>query len=193
MAKKKTMQEILNQSWKDVQQLSTKELKTQINTLNAVANKRIKRVKELDIESPATRDLEEFFKLEQSNNKQGLQKQFSRLTDFLSMPTTTIKGAREYTQLSNELAKLMGYEETKQGRTDAWDLLEKYRAKYPNVISTGSDPKYHQIAKIVGKYGVTDLDDIEKIRQFEDTFKDDFEYFEEDEGNDEVIQFFMGR
>lgn len=180
MAKKKTMKEIQQQSWKDIQQLSKRELKEQINTLNAVANKRIKRLESRDLESPAVRELKGYFKLKQTDTKQGLQKQLSALTHFLDTKTSTLTGAKEYTTFSNKLASLMNLPETHQGRIDAWEILEKYRAQNPNIVQTGSREIYEKIATIVGERGVISPEEIERIRQQNEEFTDDFDYFPND-------------
>lgn len=177
MAKKKTLKEIQSQSWLDIQQLNKNELREQINTLNTIANKRIRRLQDRDLESPATREIE-LLRMQKTDTKQGLQKQLSQTLNFLEMKTSTIKGAKEYTKLSNELAKSMGYPETKQGRKDAWSVLEKYREHKPAVVQSGSDEKYRQIAEIVGKTGMTDPEDLEKMREEMDRFKDDFNFWE---------------
>lgn len=177
MAKKKTLKEIQSQSWLDIQQLNKNELREQINTLNTIANKRIRRLQERDLESPATREME-LLRMQKSDTKQGLQKQLSTTLNFLEMKTSTIKGAKDYTKLSNELAKSMGFPETKQGRKDAWSVLEKYREHKPAVVQSGSDEKYRQIAEIVGKTGVTDPKDLEKMRQELDQFTDEFDFWE---------------
>lgn len=176
MAKKKTLSEIRSQSWKDIQQLNKKELKEQINTLNTIANKRIRRLQDRDLESPATREIE-LLRMKQTDTKQGLQKQLSQTLNFLEMKTSTIKGAKEYTDYSNELARRMGLPETHEGRQEAWSILEKYRQHKPAVIQTGSDEKYRQIADIVGNTGYTIPEDIEDVRQQQQTFKDDFTYW----------------
>ena len=192
MAKRKTSSEIRSQSWKDIQQLSKKELKEQINTLNAVVNKRIKRLQEKNLLSPATRELE-YFRLKPTDTKQGLQKQLSQLTNFLDMKTSTIKGAKQYTKFTDNLAEKMNLSEDPRSREKVWELLEKYRETNPHVVQTGSKEIYEQIARISGEYNTSDIEEIERLRQSENTFEDDFNYFEEDEDNDEIIQFFMGR
>ena len=189
---KKTSKEIRGQSWKEIQQLSKRELKEQINTLNAVANKRIKRLQEKKLLSPATRELEKFT-LKPTDTKQGLQKQLSQLTNFLDMKTSTITGAKQYTKFTDDLAKQMNISEDPQSRKKVWELLERYRESNPHIVQTGSKEIYEQIARISGKYNTLDIEEIERLRQFENTFEDDFNYFEEDEDNDEIIQFFMGR
>lgn len=179
MAKKKTSSEIRSQSWKDIQQLSKKELKEQINTLNAVANKRIKRLQDRDLLSPATRELEKF-SLQQSDTKQGLQKQLSQLTNFLDMKTSTITGAKEYTKFTDKLAKDMNLTEDPEARSKVWEIIERYRETHPHIVQTGSKETYEKIANIVGQYGIVDPTEIERIRQKETEFTDDFELFSED-------------
>ena len=179
MAKRKTSSEIRSQSWKDIQQLSKKELKEQINTLNAVANKRIKRLQDKDLMSPAVQEIEQF-RLKQSDTKQGLQKQLSQLTNFLDMKTSTIKGAREYTQFTDDLAKKMNLTPDKNARGKVWRVLEQYRETHPHIVQTGSKEIYEKIASIIGETGVFDVEELERIRQQETEFIDDFEYFDED-------------
>ena len=183
MAKKKTSSEIRSQSWKEIQQLSKRELKEQINTLNAVANKRIKRLQDRDLMSPAVKEIEQF-RLKQSETKQGLQKQLSQLTNFLDMKTSTITGAKEYTKFTDTLAKEMNLTEDKNARGKVWEILEHYRETHPHIVQTGSKEVYERIASIVGNTGVTDPEELERIRQQETEFVDDFEYFDEEDGED---------
>lgn len=190
MAKKKTMGEIKAQSWKDIQQLSKRELKEQINTLNAVANKRIKRLQDRDLLSPATRELEKF-SLQKSYTKQGLQKQLSQLTNFLDMKTSTITGAKEYTKFTNKLAENMNLTEDPNARSKVWEIIERYRETHPHIVQTGSKETYEKIANIVGQYGVVDPTEIEQIRQRETEFTDDFELFPEDVDTENEFEYII--
>lgn len=187
---RKTKGEILSQDWKTIQQLSERELRSQLRTLNDVANKRLQRLEQAGVDSPAMvgRGEKGKFTVPREATKQELQKSLSEVSDFIQQKTSSVKAARSYTESANELADTMGFDQTKAGRKAMWDIIDKFKETYPDKASQwGSDKIHQQIADIVAETGYADPQHIMSIMSDENEYDDDFDLF--DDTTDELMDY----
>lgn len=81
--------------------MTTKELNKELNRLNSLANKRLKRLKNKGIKSPALRNMPDKFTNKGKTRAEKL-KDFHRVSKFVNSETSTLKGVKDtYNKILN--------------------------------------------------------------------------------------------
>lgn len=139
---------------KALEELSLKELKRMSHDLFAVANKRIRRLQNKDVLSPALDALQkkrtghETFTIGSKNLKQ-LQREYSEAIAFLNLETSTVTGAKRY---ENNLKQYVGSDVSKKTVSYIFDLLHSIQERVPQKIygnMAGSVPILEQIQEML--------------------------------------------
>ena len=115
--------------------ITAKELKQRLNVLTGVANKRLARLKEADLTTPASRYLKFSVKNKSYNE---LKKEFSRARNFLRMKSSTVKGARSIEKAFKDRLKI----EVKAGdvietfdKKEFWEAYNKIKSSDKALIT----------------------------------------------------------
>ena len=124
-----TSKELLNISIKDFNKMSAKELAKAINTLQSVANKRIKRFQEADVKSPAlSKYLDRSTRYDgDATNINRLRSEFMSVKNFLESPTGSLRGYKKIKrQVTNTLLE-HGVDIRNVSYDDFFELYEKLK------------------------------------------------------------------
>lgn len=160
---------------KSLEALSLKELKRMSHDLFAVANKRIRRLQNKDVISPALNALQDkrgdnpLFTIGGKDLK-ALQREYSEAMAFLNLETSTVTGARRY---ENNLKNLVG-DVDDSTVSYMFDLLHSVQERLPESVFgsvVGSKPVLEQL--------------IESIE--EETNKTESEYESESDKRESII------
>ena len=105
-----TVREILDIDISDVNRFSEKTLRAAVQTLSSAANKRVRRINAAGVISPAVRATEQHGKFTpKGKSRNQLLSEFVRAVNFLRSETSTVKGARKFT---DNIRKNLGLNKT---------------------------------------------------------------------------------
>lgn len=139
---------------KAVEDLTLKELRKISHDLFAVVNKRIRRLAQKDVISPAYDSLMKkrggkTFTSGGKNLKQ-LQKEFAQAVAFYNMETSTVTGAKRY---ENNLKKYVGSDVSPSTVSYIFDLLHRVQERIPEAVFgsvVGSIPVLNVLNNVIG-------------------------------------------
>ena len=129
-----SIHDIMNIDLDTFNKMSEKELKSVTSRLVSAGNKRIRRLKAKDINSPALRSLGEqdafSVKLKKDMNKKqrvnAIRQEFAKIRNFLSAKTSTIKGYKAYSKkMRKEISEATGIPEKDIDANRLFDTLHK--------------------------------------------------------------------
>lgn len=139
---------------KAVEDLTLKELRKISHDLFAVVNKRIKRLSDKDVISPAYDSLmkKRGGKTFTSGGKnlKALRKEFAQAVAFYNMETSTVSGAKRY---ENNLKKYVGGDLSPSTISYVFDLLHRVQERIPGSIFgsvVGSIPVLNVLNNVIG-------------------------------------------
>lgn len=105
-----TVRELLDIDISDVNKFNEKTLRAAVQTLSSTANKRVRRINNAGVVSPAVRAAEQQGKFTpKGKNRNQLLSEFVRTVNFLQSETSTVKGARKFT---DKIRKNLGMNKT---------------------------------------------------------------------------------
>lgn len=139
---------------KALEDLSLKELKRMSHDLFAVANKRIRRLQNKDVISPALNALNDrrsghvTFTIGSKNLKQ-LQREYSEAMAFLNLETSTVTGAKRY---EAKLKQYVGSDISDKNISYMFDLLHSIQERIPERVFgkvAGSMPILEQLQEML--------------------------------------------
>lgn len=105
-----TVREILDIDISDVNKFNEKTLRAAVQTLSDAANKRVRRINNAGVVSPAVRAAEQQGKFTpKGKNRNQLLSEFVRAVNFLQSETSTVRGARKFT---DKIRKNLGMNKT---------------------------------------------------------------------------------
>lgn len=139
---------------KALEDLSLKELKRMSHDLFAVANKRIRRLQNKDVISPALNALNDrrsghvTFTIGSKNLKQ-LQREYSEAMAFLNLETSTVTGAKRY---EAKLKQYVGSDMSDKNISYMFDLLHSIQERIPERVFgkvAGSMPILEQLQEML--------------------------------------------
>lgn len=105
-----SIQDILDMDWKEIDKLSTEEMKQLSMRLNSAANKRLRRVEASGEErwSPAYKAVKQSggdFSVKGKTTKAEIKSELQRAGSFLSSKTSTVRGTKQHKQKIEDLIK----------------------------------------------------------------------------------------
>lgn len=183
----------LNMTASDFSKLSEKELRKVVQNLADTGNKRIKRMQEAGLKSPALNYIEHSkggAKFSTKGKKLNqLRAEYIRAKNFLTAETGNVKGARNF--IKNSVKGF--YEKTgiKMSVVDFQDIMEIYediKRADPSIVSY----KYHFIESITQEYemGATSVEDI-KTRLYNRREEIYLEKVARERDNESISSFFI--
>lgn len=93
-----TVRELLDIDISDVSKFNEKTLRAAVQTLSSTANKRVRRINAAGVVSPAVRAIEQHGNFTpKGKNRNQLLSEFVRVVNFLQSETSTVAGARKFT------------------------------------------------------------------------------------------------
>ena len=128
------IKDIMNIDLDTFNKMNERELKQITSRLVSAGNKRIRRLKSKDINSPALRSLGEddifSVKLSKDMNKKqrvnAIRQEFAKIRNFLSAKTSTLKGYRQYSKkMVKEISEATGIAEKDINANRLFDALHK--------------------------------------------------------------------
>lgn len=150
----KVKAELEKQALKELRQIAHKNF--------AIANKRITRLQQSNISSPALNALEKkrsgHVKFTQGGkNLKQLQKELAECYSFLNLETSTVRGARHF---EKQVENLVGAKYSDKKRvSQLFDLLHGIQERMPTAVfgnAVGSDPIMNDILEVIDSN--TDID-----------------------------------
>lgn len=112
--------------------LTNKELNKELNRLNSLANKRIKRLKKEGIKSPALKNMPEKFTNKGKTRAEKL-KDYHRVSKFVNYETSTVRGVKKTydkilhnTGLEDVILEKTSIDEKSMGTSQVIDLTEEF-------------------------------------------------------------------
>lgn len=104
------VREILDIDISDVNKFNEKTLRAAVQVLSSAANKRVRRIKAAGVISPAVRAVEQHGNFtSKGKNRNQLLSEFVRAVNFLQAETSTVRGARKFT---DKIRKNIGMNKT---------------------------------------------------------------------------------
>lgn len=180
------LDDILSMSNKEFNKLSYDELKPIVQKLNKVANDRMYKIKKANVFSPAVEDRETFKlgKIEGKNKLNQLRAKYREVSDFISLKTSTVKGAKKFEKMVqgsiNELREgksQLNYSELSvKQQSKLWKLYNAIREIDPVAFATLDSDQKMAIASMVFK----------KNRSFENLRIDLTNYLDKVRGEQDV-------
>lgn len=180
------LDDILNMSNKEFNKLSYEELKPIVQKLNKVANDRMYKIKKANVFSPAVEGRETFKlgKVDGKNKLNQLRAKYRDVMDFISLKTSTVKGAKKFKQMVqgsiNELregkSQLNYAELSVKQQSKLWKLYNAIREIDPVAFATLDSGQKMAIASMVFK----------KNRSFENLRIDLTNYLDKVRGEQDV-------
>lgn len=185
-----SIKDIMNIDLNTFNKLTEKELRQITSRLVSAGNKRIRRLAEHEINSPAMQSLgnQKFFsiKLEKNIGKQQrvnkLRSEFARARNFLTSETSTIKGYKEFTERTYErIEKETGISRDQLGRIGnrLFDTLHK--AQSMGLVSSYRGSKGSMQARNVIAEVLIDNPNVNEDTLFEWLEQQMEEFYEEQE------------
>ena len=105
-----TVRELLDIDISDVNKFNEKTLRAAVQTLSDAANKRVRRINAAGVISPAVRAVEQHGKFTpKGKSRNQLLSEFVRTVNFLQSETSTVAGARKFT---DKIRKNLGLNQT---------------------------------------------------------------------------------
>ena len=105
-----TVRELLDIDITDVNKFNEKTLRAAVQTLSSAANKRVRRINAAGVISPAVRAVEQHGNFTpKGKNRNQLLSEFVRAVNFLQSETSTVAGARKFT---DNIRKNLGLNKT---------------------------------------------------------------------------------
>lgn len=133
---------IINQSLRDFNKLSDRELTKQINYLNKYANQRIDRLKKNKITNRATKKLDQMgidkFKLKRGATEEEKKQLFMKLKNFLTEKTSTVSGHFEYQTNVRQGLQKRGIEISTKNQDKFFSIFDKLSEE----VELNQDMKY---------------------------------------------------
>lgn len=193
MARVNKVKEYTSLSASDFSKLKEKELRKVVQTLADAGNKRIKRLKEAGLKSPALNYVEHskgglHFSSKGKKLNQ-LRAEYIRVKNFLTAETGNVKGARKFIKDSVQgFYEKSGIVMSEKDFQDIMEIYEDIKRADPSITSY----KYHFIESVTAEFdnGATSADDI-KTRLYnrrEEIYK---EKVESENSNDSISSFFI--
>ena len=193
MARVSKVKQYLDMSASEFSKLKEKELRKVVQTLADAGNKRIKRMNEAGLKSPALNYIEHskggaHFSPKGKKLNQ-LRAEYIREKNFLTAETGNIKGARKFIKDSVQgFYEKSGIKISEKDFQDIMEIYEDIKRADPSVTSY----KYHFIESVSAEYenGATNAEDI-KTRLFnrrEEIYK---EKVERENSDDSISNFFF--
>lgn len=127
------VQDILNLDISEISKMDRKTLAKTVSTLASAGNKRVKRLKNKGIETPALRGLEKTGGNLSVKGKDvnALRKEFMRAKTFLTAKTSTFKG---YKAVQKEFEERIGGKLTPEQTKRFWSAYNKANEREPNFL-----------------------------------------------------------
>lgn len=160
--------EAMNISFKEFNSLNKRDLSRLVSTLSATANKRLKRLSEKEVNTPAYKyAISSGGKfISKGKNLNELRAEYIRVRDFLNMKTSSLKG---YRNVKIDLANRLGIDKKKilnlseNYWSDFWDLYNKSDELTPFILGSVDRQKY--VFDIFIENKGLDSDELEKVLQ----------------------------
>lgn len=129
-----TTQELLNLSGVEISKLKKSELRKIVQTLVSTSNKRLKRLQQKGISTPASRYAEKSGKFStKGKNMNQLRAEFIRLKEFLQAKTSTLRG---YNRFKKDVQKKLlekGIKIKQENLENIFSIYEKMKDINPSV------------------------------------------------------------
>lgn len=174
-------QDILSISPQQLKNLGESDLRRLSTRLVSSANKRLRRIEQAGVESPALREVKESggaFSVKGKSYNQ-LQHEFARARRFFKSKTSTVQGSRKYTQKFNDFTQ--GLDPSKQ--KGFFDVLSKlrqtdkatYESHYKEFVEANrdlinmdidSEYVYEELKKRLDAYYENEQEAIDEISTF---------------------------
>ena len=164
--------DILNLSDIDINRLSERDLAKVTRRLADAANKRIKNLQKLESRSPALAYVEENGGLFRTGGKNinELRAEFARARTFLSLKTSTLKGAKK---VRREFEEYVGQELTDKQVGHFWKIFHRLQTDKAADVNNRYQIAQQNVAEIIKDNPITDYDDLsdeEKENLWDDLF-----------------------
>ena len=146
-----TVRELLDIDISDVNKFNEKTLRAAVQTLSSAANKRVLRINAAGVISPAVRTVEQHGKFTpKGKSRNQLLSEFVRAVNFLQAETSTVRGARKFTDNIRKnlgLNKTATAEEIKSENKGFWNTFTDLYNNAQNLWTHSrlGSPKVQQI------------------------------------------------
>ena len=164
------IQDILNLTPEQRNNMTNAELKKTLTAANRAANRRLNTLKEKRVKSAAYKNAMRGGKFKNKQTRAAMQKELRRAMNFLQAKTSTVTGAKK---VQREFEKRVGVKLTQKQTNKFWDTYEKLQEiAPPNAIKNYGSTRLQQIIADETKQGA-DVDDI--LGRVADELRADYE------------------
>ena len=157
------LRDVYDMSYNEFSSLSVKDLRKVVSRLSSAANKRIKRLENAELVSPALLEVKESGGKfgTKGKSEEALKAEFFRLKNFFKAESSTVKGARSLEKNAKEVIKNVygvdlddtEYKKILSGYYDGYNIDNQYQAqklRYGVLYKTfGVDPKSEESNNII--------------------------------------------
>lgn len=164
------IQDILNLTPEQRNNMTNAELKKTLTAANRAANRRLKTLKEKRVKSAAYKNAMRGGKFKNKQTRAAAQKELRRAMNFLAAKTSTVTGAKK---VQREFENRVGVKLSPRQTDKFWDTYEKLQEiAPPNAIKNYGSTRLQQIIADETKQGA-DVDDI--LGRVADELRADYE------------------
>lgn len=154
------LQDILDIDLAEFNRLTNEELKEYTKQMAGATRKRVQRLNQKGVTTPASRELERSGGsiTVRGKNQSQLRSEFMRAKNFLSAKTGSVTG---YNEVKAEFAEAIGLDELTSDQYDNfWRLYDRVKEEYPSFVK-GSPKEGDDITSII----TAELDDEKDVEQ----------------------------
>lgn len=192
LVKGKSTKQILEMDVKTFNALSEGEMRTLVTRISSAANKRIRTLEKLPLQTPALTIAKKYgghFTASGKKDLAQLRIEFTRIRNFMSVPTSSKKGAEEYISKMQSALADAGLPMDPAQIGEMWSIYDKLKERYPKIAD--EENKYKTIEEIV-KRQEKGQDMQHVLRNMRRLLKKSYEEEQEQRKNDGVSRHFRG-
>lgn len=192
LVKGKSTKQILAMDVKTFNALAEGELRTLVTRISSAANKRIRTLEKLPFQTPALSIAKKYgghFTSTGKNDLAQLRIEFTRIRNFMAMPTSQKKGAEEYISKMQSALADAGLPMSPEQIGQMWTIYEKLKERFPKIAD--EENKY-KVLEDITKRLEKGQDTKHAIRNMRRLLKKSYEEEQEQKKNDGVSRHFRG-